>query len=807
MTTGVRSTVTELCYHCGEKCDAETISFDDKLFCCEGCKLVFQILQENGLCNYYSIENSPGISQKSAIPTKRFEFLDDETIQRRLIDFQEAEYTKVTFFVPSMHCSSCIWLLENLHRIHSGIRQSQVNFLQRRVSIAFTRNEISLKGVVELLSSIGYEPKINLDDMERTAEKHLQRSMYYKIGIAGFAFGNIMLLTFPEYLAIDASSLALKELFSWLIFIISLPVFFYCSSEYFISAYKSLRSGTINIDVPLALGITAFYARSVTEIALHIGPGYMDSFTGLIFFLLIGRIFQNKTFDLLNFERNYKSYFPIAVNVPEGNGERSIPLANLNIGDRFYIKNNELIPVDSVLIKGIAQIDYSFITGESVPVTKQAGEFIYAGGKQLGGLLELTATKNVSQSYLTQLWNESALRKDLKRTITDFSSTVAKYFTYVLLFISAGAGVYWLQTSWQTSLAVISTILIIACPCALALSSPFALGNALRILSRNEFYVKNIRIIEALTKINAIVFDKTGTITHADEGELRFQGGELTEYDHSLLRSLAKNSTHPLSVQLSRLRRGTDTLAVDSFTEVEGAGIEGFVDGHYIRIGSARYTGGQKDDIELSAGGFTSSVFLAIDNEVKGSFTIRQQYRSGISKLMELLAQKAHLTILSGDSERERSRLQEIVGEQVSIYFEQNPFQKLEFIKSLQAENRTVLMVGDGLNDSGALKQSNAAISVTENTLNFTPASDGIVSGEALPRLNDFLSYAGDAMLAIKMSFCVSLVYNVIGIYYACIGKITPLFAAILMPISSVTVIVLTVVTTTIFAKRRKLLT
>lgn len=805
LTTGTTSAVTELCYHCGEKCDKAAVFYDEKPFCCEGCKLVFQILKENGLCNYYSIEDTPGVSWKSGKNARKFDFLEDSTIQKRLLDFQDNHFAKTTFFIPSMHCSSCIWLLENLYRLNPGIKQSQVNFLERKLTLSFHKDIISLRGVVEMLSSIGYEPKINLDDLERAEEQHLQRSLYYKIGIAGFAFGNIMLLTFPEYLAIDASSLALKELFSWVILIISLPVFFYCSSGYFISAYKGLRSKHINIDVPLALGITAFYSRSLVEIFSHMGPGYMDSFAGLIFFLLIGKIFQDKTFAMLNFERNYKSYFPIAVNIPAANGESSIPLAKLNIGDRFLIKNNELIPVDSVLISGVGHIDYSFITGESAPVVLQAGELIYAGGKQIGSTIELTATKNVSQSYLTQLWNESAIQKELKQNLTEFSAVVAKYFTFALLLLSLGAGLFWIQFGWQTALGVISSILIIACPCALALSTPFALGNALRILSRNQFYVKNTRIIERLTRIDTIVFDKTGTITHQDASEMRFSGEPLNDYENKLVRSLTKHSTHPLSISINHTIPGGDVFPVDSFTEVESSGIEGFVDGIYIRLGSAKYTGYASEEFQADEAGFSSSVFLALDNRIRGTFTIRQMYREGISGSIQALCSFARIYILSGDSEKERTRLESIVGKNIEMHFEQSPFQKLEFIKQLQAAGKTVLMIGDGLNDSGALKQSDVAISVTENTLNFTPASDAIINGAMLPFFGKFFRFSKDALLAIKMSFIVSLVYNAIGLYYACTGRITPLFAAILMPISSVTVIVLTVVATTLFAKRRKL--
>ena len=794
------------CYHCGDDCTSEDISFEDKLFCCEGCKMVFQILNENGLCSYYNIESnpSPGIKLQSRQPLKKFEFLDDEFMKKRLISFSDENISKVNFFIPAMHCSSCLWLLENLFKINSGIMRSSVNFLQRTVSIIFNHNEITLRGVVELLSKIGYEPKLKLETAVSDEKKSLQRSLYYKVGIAGFAHGNIMMLTFPVYLSIDQSSLALKDLFSWLILFISLPVFFYCSSDYFVSAYKALRSKYVNIDVPLALGIVAFYVRSLIEIFSSSGPGFMDSFTGLIFFLLLGKLFQNKTFERLNFERNYSSYFPISVTTINNAHEKSIPLERLNIGDKFLIKNNELIPVDSILTKGVAQIDYSFITGESAPIIKQMGELLFAGGKHFGSAIELTATKNVSQSYLTQLWNDSAIKHELKKTLNEFSTVISKYFTFVLIMIAIIAGIYWSTISLSVSLSVVTSVLIIACPCALALSVPFALGNVLRIFSRNSFFVKSTKVVEHLSKIDTIVFDKTGTITQSEAISISFTESPLSEYEAKLLSSLTKHSTHPLSNQIhSKIKTGKE-FEVNSFLEVEGKGIEGFIDGHYLRLGSLKYVGKDSAISPLSEPTKTC-VYLAVDNNYRGMFTINQLYRDGIKELIQGLKSNYEIIILSGDLEIEKESLTSQLETNVEMHFEQSPFQKLEFIQKLQNEGKTVLMIGDGLNDAGALKQSDVAVSVTENTLNFTPASDAIISGGTLNSLINILKLSNDSVLTIKLSFMISLVYNTIGLTYACKGLITPLFATILMPISSVTVILFTMILTSVFAKKRGL--
>ncbi|MBI5727129.1 MAG: heavy metal translocating P-type ATPase metal-binding domain-containing protein [Ignavibacteriales bacterium] len=796
------------CYHCGESCTTKDIRLDEKVFCCDGCKLVFELLSENNLCNYYSIENTPGISQKNKVIGKKFEYLDDESIQNKLLNFQSNDFAKVSFFVPNMHCTSCIWLLENMNRLHNGIIRSTVNFLERKISITFNRTNVSLRGLVELMTELGYEPSINLDEMEKKEANSLEKSLYYKIGIAGFAFGNIMLLSFPEYLAIDVSSHALKVIFGYLIILLSIPVFFYCSSEYFISAYKGIKSRNINIDFPLALGIVAFYIRSLSEILSHTGAGYMDSFAGLIFFLLIGRIFQNKTFAAMNFERNYKSYFPIAATVKTNGVETSVPLSKVAIGDRLIIRNNELIPVDAILVEGTAHIDYSFITGESALMNKNKGDLLYAGGKQIGNLIEVTVTKNVSQSYLTQLWNDSSVNGNTRRDLTAFSTVVSRYFTVVLLVVAFVSFFWWLQTGLSEALKAFSSILIIACPCALALSSPFALGNALRIYARNNLFLKNTGIVEKLSKISTAIFDKTGTITVQEGGLVAFSGLEFSEREMSILHSLAKNSTHPFSRQIMQLYSHSSLLPVELFVETEGGGIEGYVDGTYAKLGSAKFVRMGLDENESIPDTGTvaiSGAFLAIDGKFRGYFSIKNIYRNGVKKVFSDLRGKFNLAILSGDTDREKENLTELCGKDAEMIFNQSPFDKLQYVQEKQKAGQTVLMVGDGLNDSGALLQSDVGISVSENVLNFTPASDGILNAHEINRMPQFLEFATDAVKTIKISFVVSTIYNIFGVYYAATGLITPLFAAILMPISSVTVIGLTVLLTSFYARKRGL--
>lgn len=799
-----------LCYHCGEECLNEDIHIDDKYFCCNGCKLVYELLSENNLCQYYEIDKTPGVSRKESGIGKKFEFLDNDALVSKLLDFNNGEYAKVSFFIPSIHCSSCIYLLEHLHKINENVLQSVVDFPKRTISITYNPGGISLRSIAELLTSIGYEPKIELQE-SGTAKNKPERTLYYKIGIAGFAFGNIMLLSFPEYLAADSSTITLKPIFNFLTVLLSLPVFFYCSSEYFSSAWKSLKYRSINVDVPLSIGILAFYGRSFYEILSKTGPGYMDSFAGLIFFLLIGRIFQKKTYDLINFERDYKSYFPIAVNLKKGNGETSIPLAEVAIGDRLVIRSNEIIPVDSVIAEGSGNIDYSFITGESSCVEKLKGEFVYAGGKQVGSKIEVVASKNVSQSYLTKLWDESSFKTDAKRNILSISSNISRYFTVAVILIAAVAGLFWYPYGMDKAMQVVSAVLIIACPCALALSGPFAFGNAMRILSRNHFYIKNTETLEKLRNITAIVFDKTGTMTHQQNAETHFVGANLEESDFMRVAALAANSTHPLSRSIAASVKKEKTIAVGNYLELEGKGIEGSVDGKSIRLGSKGYIlelvkhiPADENEIRQDAG--NSRVYLAINGEFMGYFAVLGNYREGIEVLLKRLKDYFKIFILSGDSAKDEKYLLSKTGMDTGVYFNQSPFDKLQFIQKLQNQKEVVMMIGDGLNDAGALRQSDVGVSVSENIINFSPASDAILSGESLKHLVRYFEFIRKTIVAVKLSFAVSIVYNIFGLYFACSGLMTPLFAAVLMPISSITVIVLTVVLTSIFAKTMKLL-
>ncbi|HNR18073.1 MAG TPA: heavy metal translocating P-type ATPase metal-binding domain-containing protein, partial [Chitinophagaceae bacterium] len=478
------------CYHCGETCPNDKIHSEEKIFCCEGCKMVYQILNQSDLCDYYSLNENPGLNQRIKVRKDKFAFLDDEKIQLQLVSFRDEKQMHITFYLPQMHCSSCLYLLENLYRLDRGVVSSKVNFTRKEVDIIFLTGKTSLRKIAETLTSIGYEPYISLNDLKEKRPA-IDKSMVYQIGVAGFAFGNIMLMSFPEYLGIDASEKVLLNVFRWANFFLAIPVLLYSALPFYQSSWKSLKHKFLNIDAPIALAIIITFIRSAYEVISGTGGGYFDSMTGIVFFMLAGRILQDKTQRQLSFERDYTSYFPIAVSVVKEDKEVPTALPDLKTGDTLLIHHEELIPADGILTKGKAFIDYSFVTGESLPVLKEMGEIVYAGGKQTEGNIEILVVKEVTQSYLTKLWNRDEFKNTAENKNVSFVHLLSRYFTYIILAIAAATAVYWQLNDPAKMWPAVTAIFIIACPCALFLSNTFTNGNILRILSRNHFYLRN----------------------------------------------------------------------------------------------------------------------------------------------------------------------------------------------------------------------------------------------------------------------------------------------------------------------------
>jgi Cu+-exporting ATPase len=540
------------------------------------------------------------------------------------------------------------------------------------------------------------------------------------------------------------------------------------------------------------------FVRSTIDITFGYGSGFFDSLTGLIFFMLLGKMFQIKSYSFLSFERDFKSYFPIAITrINSDTSEESVPVYDIEKGNRLLIRNQELIPVDGILISEKAAIDYSFVTGEAIPMTKKSGDKIFAGGKQIGKVIEMEVLYAVSQSYLTQLWSNDVFQKRVEQRHKSITDTISRYFTPVLLLIAFTAFGYWIFMDANTAFNVFTAILIVACPCALALTAPFTMGNVLRILGKQKFYLKNALVIEQLAKVDTIVFDKTGTITTTKTAKIAYQGKSLSTDNLLNIKTVLRASNHPLSRMLYDFLPEMKSVVVTEFEEITGKGIRAKVGGMEVVIGSAVFAGSLEKYAALQ-----TAVHISINSVYYGKYVFNNQYREGLENLFKSLKKEYQIKVLSGDNQGEKSALEQLLPAGTELIFNQKPEQKLAFIKQLQEQGRNVMMVGDGLNDAGALAQSNIGISISENVNVFSPACDGILEANEFQKLDYFMRLSKKAMTTIRMSFGLSLLYNIIGLSFAITGHLEPLVAAIIMPLSTITIVSFVTIMSNFYAKK-----
>ncbi|HXW06754.1 MAG TPA: heavy metal translocating P-type ATPase metal-binding domain-containing protein [Vicinamibacterales bacterium] len=774
-----------VCRHCGEPCEAGGVLTARGPFCCAGCEAVFNVLEVHGLSAFYACDVLPGVSQKRGahLDPGRFAALDDPATAARFLDGQEGGVARVTFSVPGMHCGACVWLLEQIWRVEPSILRAEADLLRRTVRVAFRADRITLRRVAEQLASIGYEPALDAEGAPPRMPA-ARRRLYLKLAVAGFGAGNIMLFSFPRYLNGGPLDAGFQRLFDGLNIALALPVLLYSASDYFRAAWGSLRTRSISLDVPIALGLTVLFGRSVADIALGRSEGFLDSFTGLVFFLLVGRLVQQQTFDRIAFDRTLRSFFPLSVRVQRNGRIRMVPLEQVRPGDHVVVRPHETLPADAVVLDEGGLVDYALVTGEQEPVAVSRGETVRAGGRAVGRTLQVAVLHEVSHTTLARLWDHPAFAKPKARWLTDVSARFGAWFTVLAVAIALGGAVAW-WPDVDMSVQVATAVLIIACPCALTLAAPVTLGTAMGMLGRAGLYLKHSAIVLDISRVDGVVFDKTGTLTTA-AAELRAEPVGLDLEAWELARAVAGESVHPVSRAIAHAsgpsRAGTSQVRAESAIEVPGEGITGMVGGHTVRIGTAGFAGSPgppPDGAGVRAG-------VSVDGRFRGWVSVSARVRPGLDAAVASLSRTRQVALASGDRDRDAGRWRPLFGDR--MWFRQSPEEKLALVRAGQAAGGRVLMVGDGLNDAGALAAADVGIAVSDETACVVPACDAVLRGDRVAHLPGYLDYASRARSVIVLCFLISIVYNALGLSFAVMGLLTPLVTAILMPVSSLTV-------------------
>ncbi len=727
------------------------------------------------MCAFY---DNPKRKLSKAPSIEKYSFLENPEIAAQYIQFSSSEKNLIQFRSPYIQCASCVYLLEKLHLLHKGVIESRINFSEQMITIQYHPQLISLRELVEWLTHIGYEPILDHEKADNSLWKKIQREYWIAIAVSGFCFANIMLLSFPEYLHLDMSDAReMTMLFRWINVLLAFPALFIGGRTFFQKTIQGFRARIIPIDAPLVLSLLLTFGRSLFEIVSGEGAGYLDSMTGIIFFMLIGRYIQEVTQQRLHFQRTYKSFFPISSLRINKDKEEWIALRQISVGDVLKIHSNEMVPCDGTLLSEQALIDYSFVTGESKPQAIKLGDKLFAGGKQVGGVISMVCSQKVEHSYLIHLWNDHS---DQKSTISEtWVDRWANHFTLILLGLSILSFAYWFSIDMDRGLHAASTILIVACPCALLLSSAFTQGAALYQLSKIGCHVKNARVLDTLAQVTTLAWDKTGTLTTK---EVQVEWLKTPTVKHlSAICVLAQQSTHPISQSLyKKTRNHFKDFKIQQFSDQPSQGISGIIEGRLYKIGQAQWVGLNQPH--------EANAYISCEGEIIGAIVLIHPIRKGMKQVLRHLQQRYKQTIISGDPLNLSAEMRAIIPAGCHAFHGLSPQQKRNHIVQMQEQNQIVVMIGDGLNDAGALSSANVGIAISEDAFGFSPSCDMILEGKSLNKLPAIIDYALMQQRIVRWSFFIGLMYNVIGLSIAVQGQLNPLIAAVLMPASSITI-------------------
>ena len=763
------------CAHCGASSGDEPVLAEEKVFCCNGCKSVYLILKEGGLCDYYNVGGRP-------FKPNSTEKQDDSAaiwnlMKKEFTLFESEDRVTVLLYIPSMHCSSCIWLLEKLPQLEKGITASRVDFGKKQLTVSYKPKKTNFGLLVALLISIGYAPSLIPEESKEEKILHDRKNLS-RLGVAGFCAGNIMLFSFPQYLGLDSDNQKdFAQLFNMLNLGLSIPLVFYGAGEYIKSFFTAFRLSALSVKVPLALGMGTLWLRSVYEILSGTGIGYFDSLAGLVFFLLLGTWLQNRTFDHLRFGEKARHFFPLVANIKTSDGLSHKKVSDLTPGDRLWIKTGEIIPADAILMSVTASVDYAFVTGESTPAPKVAGEMVYGGGRNAGDAIELEVIKSFEQGRFNEIWKSAEQGVEHKTQTPEWERKISAVFLIATLAIALLTCIYGVVFRPENTWFPVVAVLMVACPCALALAPPFAYNIVANKLASMGLFLRKTEVVGILGDAKNLVFDKTGTLTDSRKTVVVIPD-TYTLQQKEMLHALASCSNHPISRVISGDVTVQNNPKIESFSETAGCGTQGYFSGHKLKLGNAAWVGRSE--------GEPGMVYISVDDNVLPGIMLRNAYRAGLTQTLQSLKDLGvSLQLSTGDNNNQKANVTKDLGPWFdTMWFQQLPGEKAALVQVLRRQGKTI-MVGDGLNDAGALKAGDVGMVITENTNNFTPEADAILLANSINQLPEMLMLAKKANRVVKETFFISLIYNAAALTLAVVGELTPLIAAIIMPAGS----------------------
>ncbi|MBK5964257.1 heavy metal translocating P-type ATPase [Thiocystis minor] len=832
MTTIITPTdVSDRCFHCGLPVTPSArvmapIAGQERAFCCTGCRAVCEAIHAAGLEGFYRRTPAGDVFGPPPEPPKNLALYDLDAVQEEFTDVA-SEAREINLLVEGIHCAACVWLIEKGLETLPGVEDARVNLTGRRLRVRWDNERLKLSRILQRLADIGYAAAPFDPDSAEGALSRENRGLLFRLAWAGFAMMNLLWISIALYSGADRGEF--RELFHWIGFLLATPTILYSGAPFYRGAWSGLRSGHLSMDLPIAIGVTVTYLYSLAVTlgdsfgGSGIGAVYWDTVVNFLFVILVGRYLEaiSRRRAVAATQRLLDLQPKVATRLREGD-EAVVPVRSLQIGETVLVRPGERIPVDGEVLAGQGSVDESMLTGESRPVAKTPGERVSAGTINGAGVLTVHITGLLRETALGRIIRLVEEAQASRAPIQRLADRIVPWFVAATLGLAALTFIFWMRTDLEFALMAATAVLIITCPCAFGMATPMAIAVASGRGAERGILVKNGAVLERLSSIRHFVFDKTGTLTEgrpvvvgaslvvpttqpvAAWRELDW-GGEtvptLTEREHRLLRQLGaleRLSEHPAALAIldlcARAGIGLAGVAVDEVEVAPGLGIGGRVEGTRVTIGSQDWL--LRNNVKLASteraaatDGEAGQIYCAVDGHEVLRLRIQDRLRPGaVSIVRRLREQGIRVTLLTGDRRVVAERIAAQLGE-VDLIAEVLPEDKDCVIADLQHQGQRVAMVGDGVNDAPALVRADVGIAMGSGTDVSIASADIVLMSSDLERVAEAAELSRRTLRTIRQNIGISILYNLIMVPLAMAGVITPLIAAVSMPVSSLAVI------------------
>ncbi|MFH4576122.1 heavy metal translocating P-type ATPase metal-binding domain-containing protein [Vibrio diabolicus] len=775
----------ESCYHCGEDVPANTdfkvdILGESRKMCCPGCETVAQTIVDSGLVSYYQYRTAP--AEKADLVPEQLQALihyDNEDVQSEFVRNRE-NVSEVTLSLEGVSCAACAWLIEKQVSNTAGLVSIRVNTTTNRALLAWDKTQVRLSELLSVIHKLGYKAAPFEADKQEASYHRMMKQYLYRLGIAGLATMQVMMLAVALYLEVFGDlEPEFKNYFRWVSLIFATPVLLYSALPFYLNAWRSIKGRTLGMDVPVSIALIFAYVASLIATVTEQGEVFFESISMFTFFLLVGRFLEMRARrKAAAASGNLLKLIPAIATTLDG---EQIPVKTLKVGDRIRVLPGEHIPADGKVISGRIHIDESMLTGESVHVVKREGDAVYAGTLNGDESFELEVMSSKADSMISNIVRLQDEAQHSKPKIAEIADVVARYFVGAILIISAGTWFYWHQTKPDDAFWIMLSVLVATCPCALSLATPTALTCATSRMGNFGILLRKGHVFETLCKINHLVVDKTGTLTKGDIEicDTKVLSDLPKEDCLSLAAALEAHANHPIARSFASY--ANDDFVVYEVQNVIGSGIEGLWNGKVVKIGSAAFVQGKESEE-------SHAVYLSVDGEHVASFYYRDPIRKESKAFVQRFADAGiKTTLLTGDSLSNARPVANEIGID-HVVASAKPEDKLAYLKSLDEDSIT-MMVGDGINDAPTLAGAHLSVAMGGGTDVAKASADMTLLGDNLEKLLEARLLALRTRKIIRENLAWSLGYNLLILPLAVAGLVAPYIAVVGMSASSIIVV------------------